>query len=50
VRWGNKVTILDGLKPGDRVVAAGQVKVQNGARVAISNSPAPQPPPALTRN
>ena len=50
VRWGNKVTILDGLKPGDRVVAAGQVKVQNGAQVAISNSPAPQPPPALTRN
>ncbi len=50
VRWGNKVTILDGLKPGDRVVAAGQVKVQNGAPVAISNSPAPQPPPALTRN
>ncbi len=50
VRWGNKVTILDGLKPGDRVVAAGQVKVQNGAQVAISNSPAPQPPSALTRN
>jgi len=50
VRWGNKVTILDGLNPGDRVVAAGQVKVQNGAPVAISNSPAPQPPPALTRN
>jgi multidrug efflux system membrane fusion protein len=50
VRWGNKVTILDGLKPGDRVVAAGQVKVQNGAPVVISDSPAPQPPPALTRN
>src|SRR5882724_4280050 len=49
-RWGNKVAILDGLKPGDRVVAAGQVKVQNGAQVAISNSPAPQPPPVLTRN
>src|SRR6516164_10415961 len=37
-RWGNNVTILDGLKPGDRVIAAGQVKVQNGAQVAISNS------------
>jgi membrane fusion protein, multidrug efflux system len=49
-RWGNNVAILDGLKPGDRVVAAGQVKVQNGAQVAISNSSAPQPPPALTRN
>ena len=49
-RWGNKVTILDGLKPGDRVVAAGQVKVQNGAQVAISDSPPPQPPATLTRN
>ena len=49
-RWGNNVAILDGLKPGERVIAAGQVKVQNGAQVAVSNSPAPQPPPALTRN
>ena len=49
-RWGNNVTILDGLKPGDRVVAAGQVKVQSGAAVAISDSPPPQPPAALTRN
>ena len=49
-RRGNKVTILDGLKPGDRVVAAGQVKVQNGAQVAISDSPAPEPPATLTRN
>jgi multidrug efflux system membrane fusion protein len=49
-RWGNKVTILDGLKPGDRVVAAGQVKVQSGAQVAISDSPPPQPPETMTRN
>jgi membrane fusion protein, multidrug efflux system len=49
-RWGNKVAILDGLKRGERVVAAGQVKVQNGGQVAISDSPAPQPPAALTRN
>ena len=49
-RWGNNVTILDGLKPGDRVVAAGQVKVQSGAQVAISDSPPPQPPETLTRN
>jgi multidrug efflux system membrane fusion protein len=49
-RWGNKVTILDGLKPGDRVVAAGQVKVQNGSQVAISDSPPPEPPATLTRN
>jgi len=50
VRWGNNVAILDGLKPGDRVVAAGQVKVQSGAQVAISDSPPPQPPETLTRN
>jgi membrane fusion protein, multidrug efflux system len=49
-RWGNKVAILDGLKPGERVVAAGQVKVQNGAPVVVSTSPPPQPPATLTRN
>jgi multidrug efflux system membrane fusion protein len=50
VRLGGKVVILQGLGPGERVVAAGQVKVQNGARVAISGSSEPQPPAALTRN
>jgi multidrug efflux system membrane fusion protein len=49
-RFGGKVEILQGLLPGERVVAAGQVKVQNGAQVAIGDSPAPQPPAALTRN
>jgi multidrug efflux system membrane fusion protein len=49
-RFGGKVEILQGLQPGERVVAAGQVKVQNGAQVAIGDSPAPQPPAALTRN
>jgi len=44
------VAILEGLEPGDRVVAAGQVKVQNGGQVAIGDSPVPQPPAALTRN
>ena len=43
-RWDGNVAILDGLKPGERVVSAGQVKVQNGALVAITGSPAPQPP------
>jgi membrane fusion protein, multidrug efflux system len=50
VRLGGKVVILEGVERGDRVIAAGQVKVQNGARVAISGSPEPQPPPTLTRN
>jgi membrane fusion protein, multidrug efflux system len=50
VRIGGKVVILEGVERGDRVIAAGQVKVQSGARVAISGSPEPQPPAALTRN
>ena len=43
-RWNNQVAILSGLKPGDRVVAAGQVKVQDGSTVIVSNNPPPQPP------
>jgi membrane fusion protein, multidrug efflux system len=50
MRVGGKVVILQGLESGERVIAAGQVKVQNGARVAISDSPEPQPPATLTRN
>lgn len=42
--WGGNVAILDGVKAGERVVAAGQLKIQqNGAAVAISDVP---PPPA----
>ncbi len=48
-RWGDSVAILDGLKPGERVVAAGQVKVQNGTQVKIG-SPAPAPPSTPTLN
>jgi multidrug efflux system membrane fusion protein len=43
-RGNGKVAILDGLKPGDRVVAAGQIKVQNGARIAVTGEAAPRPP------
>jgi multidrug efflux system membrane fusion protein len=48
-RWDGKVAILSGLNPGDEVVAAGQVKLQNGLAVAVTGSPPPQPPaqPAL---
>ena len=46
VRTGNRVDgraeILTGLKPGDRVVAVGQLKLQSGAAVAISTD---RPPP-----
>jgi membrane fusion protein, multidrug efflux system len=43
-RWDDNVAILSGLKPGERVVAAGQVKLQNGVQVAVTGSPPPQPP------
>ncbi|GLR86638.1 efflux RND transporter periplasmic adaptor subunit [Bradyrhizobium iriomotense] len=52
VQTGNRVNgraeILKGLKPGDKVVAVGQLKLQSGAAVSISTDPAPaipaQPP------
>jgi membrane fusion protein, multidrug efflux system len=44
MRWGGNVAILSGLHPGEEVVAAGQIKLQNGAQVAVSGSPPPQPP------
>jgi multidrug efflux system membrane fusion protein len=43
-RWDGKVAILSGVKPGDKVVAAGQVKLQNGGAVAVSGNPPPQIP------
>ena len=49
-RWDSKVAILAGLKPGERVVAAGQIKVQPGARVAITGGQPPQPPAHPTLN
>ena len=35
---GDQITILDGIKEGDEVVTAGQLKLQNGSSVAINNS------------
>jgi membrane fusion protein, multidrug efflux system len=47
-RIGGRAEILKGLKPGDRVVAVGQLKLQPGAAVTISADPPPaipaQPP------
>jgi len=43
-RVGGRAEILKGVKPGDRVVAVGQLKLQSGAAVAISADPAPQVP------
>src|SRR5712675_181526 len=48
VQTGNRISgrteIMKGLKPGDRVVAVGQLKLQSGSAVAISTDPAPSIP------
>jgi multidrug efflux system membrane fusion protein len=53
VQTGNRINgraeILKGLKPGDRVVAVGQVKLQPGAPVVISTDPLPPIPAAPPR-
>ncbi len=43
-RWEGKVAILSGVDPGALVVAAGQIKLQNGAPVIVTGNPPPQPP------
>ena len=48
IRWDDKVAVLDGLKAGDQVVAAGQIKVQDGAQVTVTGNPPPQPPAQMT--
>jgi multidrug efflux system membrane fusion protein len=51
VRTGDRIdgraVIQSGIKPGDRVVAVGQLKLQSGAAVTISPNP-PPPIPAKT--
>lgn len=37
-RRENEASIADGLKPGDRIVTSGQLKLQNGTHVLIDNS------------
>ena len=44
-RTDGRAEIVSGLKPGDRVVAVGQLKLQSGVAVAISTD-APPPVPA----
>jgi membrane fusion protein (multidrug efflux system) len=46
---GDQVAVLSGVKPGDTVVSAGQIKLHNGAPVVVNNkvqtadNPAPIP-------
>jgi len=44
VRWADNVAILSGVAPGELVVAAGQIKLQDGAAVIVTGNPPPQPP------
>ena len=48
-RINGKAEILSGVKPGDRVVAVGQIKLQSGAAVTISPDPAPPIPANVPR-
>jgi multidrug efflux system membrane fusion protein len=43
-RINGRAEILSGLKPGDRVVAVGQLKLQSGVAVTISAEPPPPIP------
>jgi membrane fusion protein, multidrug efflux system len=43
---GDQVAVLSGVKPGDVVVSAGQIKLHNGAPVVINNKIQPSDNPA----
>ncbi|HYZ20637.1 MAG TPA: efflux RND transporter periplasmic adaptor subunit [Rhodopila sp.] len=49
---GDQVAVLTGVKPGDMVVSAGQIKLHNGAPVVINNKvqPADNPNPTPVEN
>lgn len=49
-RIHGRVVITSGLKPGDRVVAVGQLKLQSGSAVTISSDPPPPIPAQPPRN
>src|SRR6201985_1198293 len=53
VQTGNRIEgraeVLKGVKPGDRVVAVGQLKLQSGAAVAISTDAPPSIPAQAPR-
>lgn len=45
-RTGGVIEVVEGLKPGDEVVTAGQNRLNNGSPVTIDNSVQPTPSPA----
>ena len=46
-RFNNRVVILSGVKPGDRVVTSGQLKLQSGTEVVVAPSNSLTPPNKL---
>jgi multidrug efflux system membrane fusion protein len=49
-RFDNKVAILSGLKPGDRIASSGQIKLTDGAAVTLSDSPVLAAPAQVPMN
>ncbi|WP_424627145.1 efflux RND transporter periplasmic adaptor subunit [Bradyrhizobium sp. SYSU BS000235] len=49
-RIQGRVVITTGVKPGDRIVAVGQLKLQSGSAVVISDDPPPPIPAQPPRN
>ncbi|WP_298364405.1 efflux RND transporter periplasmic adaptor subunit [Azospirillum sp.] len=49
-RTQNRVEIRDGLKPGDRVIVSGQLKLSNGTAITVSDSKALTAPSSLPQN
>lgn len=45
---GDQVAVLDGIKEGDEIVTAGQVKLRNGSPIAVNNNILPKNNPAPT--
>jgi membrane fusion protein (multidrug efflux system) len=45
-RFGGKVEITQGVKAGDQVVVAGQIRLRDGARVTVTEPPPRPAPPA----
>jgi multidrug efflux system membrane fusion protein len=49
-RFANGVEILEGVKPGERIVVSGQLKLDNGAAVTLAEANPLVPPQTLPRN
>ncbi|HVP99621.1 MAG TPA: efflux RND transporter periplasmic adaptor subunit, partial [Roseiarcus sp.] len=46
---GERIAVEEGLKAGERVVTAGQIKLQNNSPVTIDETPALPPPPVTPK-